>query len=382
MTSNSGNHLQLNQPVRIPSLDGLRGLAILLVLLFHTYARWPDSIPWVTTHRDVYLFKYGHLGVELFFLISGFVIYMTLEKCQSLREFMFRRWLRLFPAMLLASLLIYSSSFLLDERPTGNFQIYDLLPGLLFVDHGLMNKIQGFVSLQSIEGAFWSLYVEVKFYFIFGSLYFYNKRTALRCLIALFLVAFVYEAAGKFSPSFQFKPITGVLFNFLSLKYFGWFCVGALLYKAHVLKSKKLALASAMLMIPTVLIMYERETTILAVCALVYAVFYLALNSKFVGSVFASRVFVFLGFVSYPFYLIHENTMVALTIKTREQWAWIPDHMTPWPGIAMLLLISYCIAKYLEPTVRRILKERISIIPTRWLRVVFQTHRTPRDSPL
>lgn len=353
-----------NDLSRIESLDGLRGLAILMVLLVHTYARWPDYIPWVTTHREFYLFKYGYLGVELFFLISGFVIYMTLEKCQSFGEFMFRRWLRLFPAMLVATLLIYSVSFYLTERPKGSLQPYDLLPGLLFVDHGLLNKIQNFVEIKTIEGAFWSLFVEVKFYVIFGALYFYNKGTALRSLIVLFLVAFAYEAAGKFSPDFQFKPISALLFNFLSLKYFGWFCVGALLYKAHALKNKKLALASAVLMVPTVMIMYGRGITIVVACAIVYSVFYLALNTKLVASIFASRFFLFLGFISYPLYLIHENTMVALTIKTHENWSWIPDHMTPWPGIALLMLIAYWMAKYIEPGIRRILKRKLTASTT------------------
>lgn len=102
---------------RIESLDGLRGLAILLVLLFHTYSRWSDYIPWASIHKDFYVFKFGFLGVQLFFLISGFVIYMTLERCSSLSDFIFRRWLRLFPAMLIGTMLIYLTSFFLVERP-------------------------------------------------------------------------------------------------------------------------------------------------------------------------------------------------------------------------------------------------------------------------
>ena len=341
---------------RIASIDGLRGLAILLVLAFHTYARWSDYIPWVTTHKDFFLFKFGFLGVELFFLISGFVIYMTLEKCRSFNEFMFRRWLRLFPAMLLATILIYATSFFLIERPNGRISFWDILPGLLFVDDKLLNSVQGLVHTKSIEGVFWSLFVEVKFYLIFGALYFYNKNNALRNLIALFLICFVYVAAGMLFPFMTLKIVDQVFLQLLSLQYFGWFCVGALLYKAHLSNDRMMALSSALLMVPTVLIMYGKGLNIVFFCTMIYVIFYFALTSKAVSSFFKSRVFVFFGFVSYPLYLIHENAMVALTIKTHHSLSMLPAFMTPWPGVAAIVLVSYFLAKYLEPVTRTALR--------------------------
>lgn len=347
--------------VRIHSLDGLRGLAILLVLFFHTYSRWTDYIPWASIHKDFYVFKFGFLGVQLFFLISGFVIYMTLVRCSSLTEFMFRRWLRLFPAMLVGTILIYLTSFFLVERPNGQIEFLDVLPGLLFVDDDVINVTQNFIDLNPIEGAFWSLFVEVKFYLLFGALYFHNRRTALRNLIVIFLGAFAYVAAGKLSPAFTWTVIDLILFNILSLQYFGWFCVGALLYKAYVANSKLLVLVSALMMIPTVLIMYGKGLPIVTACGLVYVAFYLTLNNRMVSAIFASRLFVFLGFISYPLYLIHENAMVAMTIKTHHHAPYLPDLLTPWPGIAAIVLVSYLMAKYVEPTVREGLKKKLGL---------------------
>jgi len=340
----------------------LRGLAILLVLLFHTYSRWPDFMPWATVHKDFFLFKFGHLGVELFFLISGFVIYMTLEKCRSFSEFMYRRWLRLFPAMLIGTALVYLSSYYLIERPNGEATLLNTLPGLLFIDHQIMNALQNITDFIPVEGAFWSLFVEVKFYLLFGALYFHNKATALRNLIMIFLCAFAYVVATKLIPGFSLKLAEKILFNLLSLQYFGWFCVGALLYKAYMQNSKLLVCASVFMMIPTIMIKYDPEASVLIACTLVYLTFYLALNTSVVSSIFASRLFAFFGFISYPLYLIHENAMVAMTIKTYHFAPQLPELLTPWPGIILIVLVSYLIAKYLEPAMRDTLKKRLNVL--------------------
>ncbi len=174
-----------HQPSRIAFLDGLRGVAILLVLLFHAYARWPQIVPFGDRFAGFPLFKYGWLGVELFFMISGFVILMTLEKCASFSEFIGRRWLQLFPAMLLCSLLVFYTESLFPARPAGISSYRDLIPGLTFAESGIWARVLG--SPQGVlEGAFWSLFVEVKFYIIFGALYFFLGRKA--ALIGLGLI--------------------------------------------------------------------------------------------------------------------------------------------------------------------------------------------------
>ncbi len=92
---------------RINFLDGFRGLAILLVLLFHAYARWSSVVPYGDEFSMFPVFSYGYLGVNLFFLISGFVILMTLEKSKDFFQFLRKRWHRLFPAMLISTIFIF-----------------------------------------------------------------------------------------------------------------------------------------------------------------------------------------------------------------------------------------------------------------------------------
>jgi Predicted acyltransferases len=69
---------------RITHLDGMRGLAILLVIAYHAYARWPELLPYAATTQHIPLLAFGWVGVQLFFMISGFVIFMTLDKSPAI----------------------------------------------------------------------------------------------------------------------------------------------------------------------------------------------------------------------------------------------------------------------------------------------------------
>ena len=69
---------------RIGYLDGLRGVAILSVVLFHAYTRWGSIETFNQLEILKTLFSYGWLGVHLFFSISGYVIYMSLKKSENI----------------------------------------------------------------------------------------------------------------------------------------------------------------------------------------------------------------------------------------------------------------------------------------------------------
>jgi peptidoglycan/LPS O-acetylase OafA/YrhL len=168
-------------PQRVASLDGLRGLAVLLVLAHHSAqtAGRPD--------HPLNLFLNGILlagwtGVDLFFVLSGFLItgilYDARGRANYFRTFFMRRFLRIFP--------LYYVSLLI---------LVVLLPALLPPDPALQHMQQelpwywAFLANVRIAYAgwsessyilhFWTLAVEEQFYIVWPFLVFSLSRTAL-----------------------------------------------------------------------------------------------------------------------------------------------------------------------------------------------------------
>lgn len=291
--------------------------------------------PYHSSFAKVPFFAYGRAGVQLFFLISGFVILMTLDASPNFRDFIFRRWLRLFPAMLVCSLLVFFTAPLFFERPEGIPHIENLIPGLLFVN-------PKWVHLHPIEGAFWSLFVEVKFYFIFGAAYFFFGW---KKAVALIVFMFALETVTQ---------LIGVRFH-IGAHYFGWFGAGALFY--HWYRSgDSWAFTAAILIGLSAALLNGSNNGLRLAFVLVCILFTAAVRFNRVQSVLNTRVLVFLGFISYPLYLLHENMMVAMIVKIGSVAPWMPYILMPVFPIAIVILFGWAIARFPEPIVSKALR--------------------------
>ncbi len=138
-----------------PELDGIRGLSVLAVVFWHI------SLPYV---------RAGNIGVDVFFVLSGFLITTLLlqewEKTGtiSLKNFYLRRSLRLLPVLLVLLTLfaIYSTFYQTKEEAEASYKY--ILATLFYV----ANWVQVFGGLHHHElGHTWSLAVEEQFYIIF-----------------------------------------------------------------------------------------------------------------------------------------------------------------------------------------------------------------------
>lgn len=196
----------MTSPKYRPDIDGLRSLAILPVLLYHA------GVPG---------FPGGFVGVDVFFVISGYLITLILvreiaEERYSVRSFYERRIRRIFPALLtvLAFVLAASPAFLLpsDFASIGR----DAISALLFVANINFWRQSGYFAADAEAKPLlhmWSLGVEEQFYLIAPLALFLIFRYAPRYRIllvsvglAVSLLACVYLTPLKPSASFYLLP--------------------------------------------------------------------------------------------------------------------------------------------------------------------------------
>ncbi len=170
-----------------PALDGLRAIAIGAVLLFHSSSR---------TYLDTPLFPGGRFGVDLFFVLSGFLITRLLlaEETKigaiSLRNFYARRALRLLPA--LAVFLVFTGVVVLITGRNGDGRNYGLamLPVIFYVGNW---AVAASTKSLGLLGHTWTLALEEQFYIFWPPIlrWLLNRGVTVRSIVRGLLLACV-----------------------------------------------------------------------------------------------------------------------------------------------------------------------------------------------
>jgi len=175
----------------IPALDGVRGLAIGLVLAVHLFS---NLMPWGGFFQNTLkqTFSYGSLGVEVFFVLSGFLItgilWDTKTKAGYFKNFYMRRFLRIFPlyygVLALIALVAFGLPRLIALEPQllSEMQTLQGLQGWLW-SYGLnfyiwLHNVSDWAQLPYVSH-FWSLCVEEHFYIFWPVLVFLFPRKKL-----------------------------------------------------------------------------------------------------------------------------------------------------------------------------------------------------------
>jgi peptidoglycan/LPS O-acetylase OafA/YrhL len=157
-----GRNLRITLPKRIPELDGFRGIAVLMVIIEHVYEAAP--LPAIGMPRPLYsLLTHGWLGVDLFFILSGFLITGILlderESKDYFQSFYRRRALRILP---LALTCLFLFSIIYRHANDGRFLLSFVLT-LLFCAN--FKILFGVLAVPG-TGVMWSLAVEEHFYLL------------------------------------------------------------------------------------------------------------------------------------------------------------------------------------------------------------------------
>ena len=263
------------------SIIAIRGIAALIVALFHFTKGYMDDNYWLSYA----IIHYGWIGVEIFFVVSGFVIpYSILGKPYRLKnygEFMIKRIVRIHPAYLMSIGLVILLNYLSTLSPMYNgdpfsVSIKNLLSNVFY--------IVDFTSSSWLNPVYWTLAIEFQYYVIIGILLaFWNRGSKIIILITtilLLLTSLIHFEYVRF------------------LKYTDIFVIGIIVafYKKNYINGKMLLLCQ---LIVSVIILYNHGlsiATLVLICSIVIAFFSYSLKHT---------VFLFLGNISYSLYLVH-----------------------------------------------------------------------------
>jgi peptidoglycan/LPS O-acetylase OafA/YrhL len=330
--------------MRLKELDGLRALAIILVAGFHYFRAVPAFVPYGDRFSSFFLVKYGYLGVELFFMISGFVIAMTLETCNDPIQFLYKRFYRLWPPLAICATLTFvlvrisGSPFSTEANQTA----INFLPSLTFTAPELWHWISPNVRL--VDFSYWSLSVEVRFYILAAILFwlFGRKRFALN-LVAVSVLNIIFKTALKLGPAAKFN---GVYAATLVPEFLPWFAAGAVFYELRLRRVSRMTAFALLSLMFLIIARYawldERGSPIViagwSFCF--FLIFWLVATRESVP-ILSRKSFVWLGECSYSFYLLHfEIGIVALSFMPKDTP--LPVQLT---GVALVFLTITAVAR-------------------------------------
>jgi peptidoglycan/LPS O-acetylase OafA/YrhL len=191
----------------IPEIDGLRFIAIIAVILFHLSGYVTNKLGRIGEHDLlVTILSTGHIGVQLFFVVSGFVIALPFAKSHffntqrpRLSQYLFRRLSRLEPPYIVNLLILYSMLVLVN----GVDQLA-LFPHLITSIAYIHNII--YHTASTINVVAWSLEVELQFYVLAPLLTFLfaiRSDTTRRTLLVVMIISL-----SLFAPVFTGASLT------------------------------------------------------------------------------------------------------------------------------------------------------------------------------
>lgn len=293
--------LQKNESSYRPDIDGLRAIAVLSVILFHA---------------DISYISGGFVGVDIFFVISGFLITQlvltdVLQGNFSFKSFYIRRARRLLPAFFFVLALVSVGAFLLLSPR--HFIKYgeSLLASLFSVSNIYFWKQSGYFDTESIFKPLlhvWSLSVEEQFYLVWPLLI--TLLALQKKMLGLLSVALIASTSLLISRAYLSEPST--IFYLTPFRVLE-FCVGGLIIWMSPLNQgmrfqREFVALLGLLMILYSVFAYSGSTQFPYVAALIPCVgtaFIIYAKQSTIGSFLGNPVLVFVGRISYSLYLVH-----------------------------------------------------------------------------
>lgn len=338
-------------------LDGLRGVAVLLVLFFH-FGRLPNS--------SIGL-EFGWIGVQLFFVLSGYLITRILldQKNQSLllylKVFYWRRSLRIFPlyfAFLLSLVLLY----FLTRQPDG----FPSIAGYLFTYTFNYSIIWEGLHVSRFFTHLWSLSVEEQFYIFWPFVVYFLSSKQLKICIVFLLVSGPIIRYGLYlalKDRLQEPETLGTAIYWFGISHLDAFAIGAFVnfFPAKFLRVRPAVwfLASSFLFAMAIFIMHKTHiiNSITSFGFEIHAIDHLKYvwQNSLLNILFAMTLWVILtngsyllslkpivsvGQISYGIYVFHFPIMgIVNKVATAYQ---VPILFELLASFSIIILIAWC----------------------------------------
>ena len=336
---------------RVNEIDLLRFVAALLVVFFHYafrgYAADDRSIMPYPLLAPIA--KYGYLGVELFFLISGFVILMTASRA-SLKEFAISRFVRLYPAFWACCTITFLLTVLIGgDRFSATVGQY----------LGNMTMLSGFVGMPSIDGVYWSLFIELQFYGLVALVLIIGRIHQAQLFLTIWLMLTIALEMFPIGP-LRFLLLTDYAVYFIAgaTCFLAWSRGMSIFRLCVVAVCLGIALRQSLNGIPEFENHYNTQMSIPAVAGIIIAFFVVMLlvATRRMGRVGEMR-WLTAGALTYPLYLIHQN--VGFMVFNLAYPA-ISNHLLLWGTLVLMLAIAYAVhvlvERRLSPSLKKLLE--------------------------
>ena len=339
------NNLQ-QQKHKFPELDCLRGIAVLVVMFFH-YTLAYDTRMKIFDEKKFYLY-HGNLAVHMFFIISGFVIFMTINVAENKFDFIVSRFSRLYPAYWVSMILTLLFLYYLPVATLHNFTLKDILINA--------TMLEGFFKVDYIDHVYWTLKIELSFYTIMYALFLLKLLNKINFICAAWLVLAAISGMVNF-------PLKKIFDGIFILEYAPLFIAGIIFYKIKTSKGSNLFNnILVMLTLPVEIVWLLKkpaENLISAVIiVIIYFVFFIFSyhNLKFI----INRFFLFFGSISYSLYLIHQFIGFGIIHLVRRYITIEPVYLLIPAMIVTLLAVL--ISKFVERPMITLIRSKYKLI--------------------
>jgi peptidoglycan/LPS O-acetylase OafA/YrhL len=301
-------------------IDGLRGVAVISVILFH--AGFP-------------IFQGGYVGVDVFFVVSGYLIASIIISeldlnTFSLLRFYERRVRRIIPPLFLVMAVCLPFSWAIFFPEAINSFSFSLIAVTAFVSNIFFWQTSGYFDTASELKPLihtWSLALEEQYYIFFPLLMMLcwkkSRRFTLGVLAALFFVSLMAaQWFSKVNPSFAFYMLPTRLWEFISGVFIAFFFARWDIKESNYFAKQSYGLIGFLLIIYTV-ITYSDQTpnpsfyNLVPVLGTVLIIVF-ATQETLAGKILGSKFLVGMGVISYSAYLWHQPIFAFVKYRISE----------------------------------------------------------------